>query len=558
MSNQKDDMTNLPEEEQSLDDILASSHAETEALVDVVVEEQLLEEAIAEDFKGEEEPLESLEQQPVSDEAVNKVDPVKKTPANVEEHFNVLTPDDRGSPDTIALPPETIANVVDSLQRTPNLETADTEKSRHWNDILQSSLPYIPLQDMYTRRLNDEGSKWSQVLEYGGTRMYGAAPSNRNKPGISETESGRAILKLVTHLGIGALHRTPLYNSGFWVYFKPATETELLELNAILSYDKVNLGRDSYALAHSNQVSFTLSRVFDLALRHVYETSVKQSELPLAKLAEHIAPQDIHAFIWGFLCANYPSGFHYERACSTDPTKCTHVVKGNLSIPKTLIVDTNRLNDWQKNHMRSFAANSMTLSDVERYYGELTHLHARRVILNKGTDHEIAVTMRTPTIRQYIDQSFKYITALTDSVTRAMSVETSNKERNIAIDQTSRAEKLCQWIHFVESIEFGQLSNEEELSGTIIKDFDTIRKALATLSSADNITEQISSEIVRYVEDSTISIMAIPAYDCPVCGTPQEKATEGHYPRMASYIPLDVIQVFFGLLARRVARIVQR
>ena len=70
--------------------------------------------------------------------------------------------------------------------------------------------------------------------------------------------------------------------------------------------------------------------------------------------------------------------------------------------------------------------------------------------------------------------------------------------------------------------------------------------------------EEIIKEITRYVEDSTISLMAIPAYDCPVCKEPQEKATEGRYPRMAAYIPLDVLQVFFGLLARRIRRITSR
>lgn len=545
-TNQNDDI---------LDDILRENAQEViEPVVAEVTDEEL---AAAEAAVPVEEVIEPAQtasgEQTTSDDFVPN-----QTKPNVHEYFEVLGDTSRGSPDTIELPPETFENVIENIQRSPNLDTGGTEKARQWHNVMQSSLTYMPLKGMYVNRLNDEKSKFSQVLEYGGDRLYGAAPSNKNKPGVTEIEGERAILKLVTQLGIGGLHRTPLYNSGFWVYFKPAAETELLELNAIISQDKVILGRDSYGLAHSNHVSFAMSRVFEIALRHVYETSVKQSELPLNKLGDHIAPQDIHAFIWGFLCANYPSGFHYERACSSNPTKCNHVVKGNLSIPKTLVVDVERLNDWQKNHMRSFATGSMTLNDVKRYFSELTHMHSRRIILNKGTEHELAFTLRTPTMRQYIDQGFKYISALVESVNRSLSIDVSNDQRNIAIDQNSRAEKLCQWIHFFESVEFGSLSDESNLSSSIIRDHDTIVKSLATLSSTDSISEQIINEVVRYVEDSTISIMAIPAFDCPACGDPQEKQTEKHYPRMAAYIPLDVLQVFFGLLARRVTRIMSR
>ena len=532
----------------------AASPVEEPATVEKVVENSPFSAPSAEEIAAAEaaKPAEEVE-----DGEKDGFEPRRTTP-NVNEYFNVLTPDDRGTPDVISLPPDTAENVIENIQRTPNLDAVGTEKAKVWNAVMEDSLTYLPLGGMYTTRMGSPTASWSQVLEYGGDRLYGAAPGNRMKPGVNEAEGERAILRLVTQLGIGGLHRTPLFNSGFWVFFKPAAEAELLELNAALANDKVYLGRSSYGLAHTQHVAVALQRVFELALRHVYETSVKQSELPIANLHDYIAPQDIHAFIWGFLAANYPSGFHYERACSNDPTKCNHVERGNLAISKTLVVDTERLNDWQKNHMRSFSAGTMTLNDVKRYRDELTHMHARRVFINKGTEHEIALTLQTPTMREYLDQGYKYVSSLSDAVTRSLNVDVGNDQRNAAIDQRSRAEKLCQWSHFVKSMEFGQVSDESQLAATIIKDRDTVVKSLAVLSSTDSISEEIIKEITRYVEDSTISLMAIPAYDCPVCKEPQEKATEGRYPRMAAYIPLDVLQVFFGLLARRIRRITSR
>lgn len=522
-------------EEATLDDIIASNVQVTE-----VEEEQVSQEV---------SPVQDMEKEERE---------VTKTQPNVKEYFRVLEEPDHGSPDLIHLPAETTENTQKALLESANAEIGTTEKQREWAFTLNQSISYVPVSDMYVRRLNDPNSKFTQVLEYQGTKLFGSSPGNKHKEGVTEVEGERALLKLVTHLGIGGMHRTPLYNSGFWVYFKPPRDIDLLELNIIINSDKVMLGRDSYGLAHTNHVSYSMSRVFEMAMRHVYEISVKQSELPLSKLGDYIDPQDIHSFIWGFLCATYPSGFHYERACINDPSKCNHVVKGNLSIQKTLVVDESRLNDWQKNHMRSFSANTMTLADVKRYKSELTHLHEKRVILMEGTPHETAITLKTPTVNEYINQSHKYISMLVEQVNRSLSVDSNNNERNMAIDQSSRAMKLCQWAHFISAIEFGQLTNPSGPSSSLINDRDTIVQALATLSSTDSISEKIIDEIKRYVEDSTIAIMAIPAYNCPVCDKPQEEATQDKYPRFAAYIPLDILQVFFGLLARRINRITER
>lgn len=538
------------EEAMTLEDAIAASNLAVEEVPNVSTEKPIAEgEAVL--------PVADGDQTDVAATPDMSKDPVerKHTPKNVEEHFDVMLPDG-GSPDTVSLPSESIDVITAVLETVPNVQMNITDSQRSWANVVKDSLGMLPVDSAYMGVMNDPASKWTQVLEYQGNKLYGAPLGSKFKSGLNEIEGENAVLKLMTHLGTGALHYAPLYNSGFWVFFKPAQNVDMLELNTIMAMDKIQLGRSSYGLAHTNHVSYSMSRVFDFALKHVYETSIKQKSVALSDLADYIAPQDMHAFIWGFLCANYPSGFNYERACIHNPEKCTNIDKGNLSISRTLVIREDMLSDWQKNHMRSFTPNSMTLEDVKRYRSELSHLHSKRVLFNKDTPHELAITFKTPTMREYTTQGYKYITSLVDSINAALGEEVNTDVRNAAINRASLAKKLCQWQHFIESIEIGQLSNENELQASIIRDHDSIVRSLEALSSTDSVVDAVIKEIISYVDNSTISLMAIPVYDCPLCHAPQEtEETKKRYPNFASYIPLDVLQVFFALLARRCRRI---
>ena len=52
-----------------------------------------------------------------------------------------------------------------------------------------------------------------------------------------------------------------------------------------------------------------------------------------------------------------------------------------------------------------------------------------------------------------------------------------------------------------------------------------------------------------------MSIIAMPAYDCPVCKAEQDSQLTTRLPKHTAYIPLDIVQIFFGLLAQYTERI---
>ena len=250
----------------------------------------------------------------VKEEVDEPVTVFEATP-NATHQYSTKGTKDSGSPDTIAIPPGTEKLVRGRLNQVPNVDIMLSGQQKRWGETLREGLTLLPMDGVYNDRLATPGATFTQSVYYGGNELRGQAPSFKSTPGTKEVEGERAILQLLTHMGVGGLFRAPLWNSGLWVMFKPSTESELLELNRMIYADKISLGRWSYGLALSNSVVYTLDRVFEFALRHVYSTSIKAEELPIEKLRDHIAPQDISSFIWGFLCANYPSGFHYTSGC---------------------------------------------------------------------------------------------------------------------------------------------------------------------------------------------------------------------------------------------------
>ena len=478
---------------------------------------------------------------------------------NVTQDFPTTLPRSVGNPDVLEVPPANMKIIDEQIKLTPNLDLSGTAQQKRWGSVLQDSLGHIPLDNVYMDHLSEEGVDFKQEVKYNGQSLRGRAPSYKKKPGETIVEGERALLQLITHLGVGGLFRAPLWNSGIWVTFKPATEAELLELNRVIAADKIQAGRDSYGLALSSNVVYTLDRVLEFALAHVYNTNIKPDELPIHQLREWIAPQDISSFIWGFLCACYPSGFHYETACIANPTKCNHVMEETLNVTKLQWTDTSLLTEWQKQHMSSMAANSRGLDSLKRYREEMTRLQPTRFILNEGTEHEIAFTIQTPSVTEYVNQGHRWIGGLVESVNTVLGMDASSEARNTMINKLHKATTLCQYSHWIKSIEYGELTNGDDVENrsiSRIEDRDSIEENLKALSAIDSVRETVINKILEYIGHSTISVIGVPAYDCPVCNAKYEG--EKKYPQHTNIVPLDVLQVFFALLGRRLTRIVTR
>ena len=448
---------------------------------------------------------------------------------------------------TIVLPGDHDKETRDAIQRAPNVSYVDNPAARDWASVLQDGLEMTSYAEGFLPSLEEEGTMWTQAVDVGNAKLMGQSP--RFKPTENENLKGeRAVIRVMSQLGLGSLFQVPLWHSGFWVTIKPPTETEIVELHRIMAADKIQYGRFTYGLAFANMSSYTVGRLVDFVIEHIYDTTVKVDEIAISDMKKFISAQDYPSLIWGMACSMFSNGFQYRRPCSHDPEKCNHILEETLNVSKLQWTNTNALTEWQKTHMSARQSKCKDKASIVRYKEELSKIQNTTFVLkDEGPDNSTKLILGTPTIEEYIEAGYRWIGEITETVERALSVDTKEEERNRFIRRRSQATAMRNFMHWVKAIELGT---------NIIDDRETIESTLNVLSGDDNIRTAYNKAVVDYINKSTISLIGIPVFQCPNCHGEQKghADVETH----SNIIPLDVMQVFFGLLYQKLDKITAR
>lgn len=457
---------------------------------------------------------------------------------------NPIPDKDKPSPntDTVMLPSNFDKEIREQLGKMPNIEMLDDSKTREWADVVVESLDMNTKQEVFVEAL--EESEFTNEPTYNGINLTGQ--SSKFKSATNQILAGeRAKVRLVSHLGLGSVHQVPLWSSGFWIAFKPPSESSLIELYRTIVSDKITFGRSSYGIVFSNTSSYQVNRLVDFALAHVYDTTALPDAIPLNQLKQHIATQDFPIVIWGLLCAMYPRGFRYKTACVANPEKCNHIVEDVLNVRDLQVSDTSTLTEWQLGHMSSRQSRTKDLESITRYRTELSRLQKKRIAFNEGSENEIFITLKSPTISEYIDAGYKWIGNIVKLVEDTAGLS-DDKEKNAVIVNKGQATALRQYSHWVDSVEF---------ASNVINDQETIDGVLDVISADDAIRSSFFKQVIQYINSTTLSIIGIPTYECPNCKEVKESPLENQY---TNILPLDIIQLFSELLLQRVSRIAVR
>ena len=448
--------------------------------------------------------------------------------------------------ETVAFPSNTQDIVVEAINKAPNVDLTDSEESRKWAKVMSDSMRVSSFNDTFGSTIRDPDAEFHQGIEssagmLGGTHPKFKAIENENIKGE------RGVLRFTEFMGLGTIFQAPLWHSGIWITFKAPREADLLELQRQFVNDKIELGRQSYGLIFSNTSSFVTDRLVSFALDHVYTTTLTAEDSTREKLKSIISSQDIPAIMWGLACAMYPRGFQYQRACTAEPDKCNHVVEERLNLTKVLWVNKRSLTPWQIAHMSQRRSNSVTVDSVNRYKNEMLKSQNREITLNKGSSKESKVVLRIPNVNEFIDSGHRWISEIISTVNRSLGGDINDAERNDYIDKHGKASSMRQYLHWVESFDFGTLRAEDR---------ETLEKMFDVLSSDDIVRVEFMDSIQKYINETAITVIGIPVYDCPKCGTPQDLKLP--LPKHTNIIPFDVFQTFFILLVQKLGKLTDR
>lgn len=446
---------------------------------------------------------------------------------------------------TVAMPSNFDTVIADRILNAPNVAVDGSEQGVAWAEALTSGQTYVPRGEFYREVLENQDNEFTNRLTNGSDPLFSGFPPAASRES-RELKGEAAVSRVLTSIGAGRRHQTALYNSGFYVTFKPASETTRLELNRLLLSDEIRLGRRSYGLLTSSLTGITAQRLIDIATEHIYETSVARSDLPFDKVPENVLSQDLPSYLWGFLTACYPEGFNFERACTANPGKCDAIEKAVLNLSKLQFARSSAFKPESLMHMARRRPGAMSMDQIKAYRNSLNSEIQRSFKVKTSTDENVTFFFRDCTLTDYIDNTYEWIQGLEALAINALGTEADAAARNSYLASHAQASLMRQYGHWIDRIDISNDMTPDVVD--TISDRESIGAALASYSADKEIREAYVRSVKKYIAESTMSVIGIPAYDCEVCKGSNEVDTS--IEEFKNIIPLDVIQVFFELLSQ--------
>lgn len=383
----------------------------------------------------------------------------------------------------------------------------------------------------FTNTIARDDAMWRQSVDHEGERLRAGRPRFGGGGGDGIIAGERAVLRIMNGLGLGAVVQVPLWHTGIWLTLKAPGDDELLELDRRIAEEKVKLGRASSGIIFSNDSIYTTSYLVNFALRCVYDSSTR--DISQEYLKSIIKITDIPSLIWGLLCSIYPNGYPLAQPCVADPSKCQHVTRELLNLTKIHWVDNRALSSEHRRHMARRTA-KFTDEEIIKYQDTLPTQESREVVIGDS----VKMILKVPTVALHEESGFAWVDNIVEMTDRAFAVPLRGEERESYIHNQARVTLLRKYSHWVSKIVY-----EED----VVEDRATIDNLLSRFSTAKGISNTLIENIVKYIDDCTVALVAIPTYNCPQCGEPAGNADRRH----DDLIPLDVARIFFTLRSQR-------
>lgn len=439
----------------------------------------------------------------------------------------------------VSTPPDEFNKIIEEV---PNLDITSSEAGQRWYALLQTAQEYLMRGNALIGALSRNDGLWRQSVANGGEELRAGKPRfGENSDPNNHLTGERAVLKMTSVLGLGAIVQIPLWHTGIWLSLKVPSEAELLELERRLSMEKVALGRATNGLVYSNSSIYSNSYLINLALSKVYDASVK--DINLQTLKETILLTDLQTLIWGLACTIWPNGYPYEEPCTADPANCQYVMSELLNITKLSWTDNRALTEFQRKHM-AVRNNKATPDQLKRYKEEHKYNDKRTFSMKDG---ELTVELRVPTLAEYEQSGFDWVDNIVSQTDQAFGTSMTDEERNEYIINQGKATTMRQYSHWVERLVLAD-------DGGIVNDRATIEQVITTLSSDGECQKEFFDGIAKFIDATTISLIALPRYECPNCHKDSKPESKVH-PHL---VPMDVARVFFTLLGQRSYKVRQR
>lgn len=399
-----------------------------------------------------------------------------------------------------------------------------------------------------------EGSTWVQtIVNEKGERLFGGVP-NFETPAGAPASGLAAVNRIVMAMQQGSYLRFPFWHSGYWLTFRPPKESEMLALEDAMAEQKITLAQETYGLSFKTDNAFMLAQLVDFIAEHVYASSVSVDARTL--IMKHTRITDIPLLAATMANTIYPAGYAVKQPCIANPKKCNHIADVLMNIAKIRWEDSSALTKDQLAYMSARGAGIQhSVDELIKYQQQGRIADNREVKVND----KISVVLKTPMVGELIEAGHVWLAELRELAVKALTApdyieENSAEDRienqmrrreyeaktNARVHEYARLAALRQYTPWIKSVSLDD--------GTVVDNPEDLNTIMQHFSADENIVSAFATAVKKFMNDSTISMIAIPNIPCPSCQQQLVDDTLVH----PSLIPLDAVSLFFYLRDRRI------
>ena len=411
------------------------------------------------------------------------------------------------------------------------------------SEELIEALSYCPPLAHGTDAVNREGADWQQVIQHGGNYIAPLVAMPKVTAG-GEVSGDAAVALLKRHSGLGVPMSVELPASCIYLEINSIPDEDLINFHFAFAADRIRLGRDTAGTLLSSRSGVYVERLVRLILSHVTWTNVKNLEGGLVEaLIRRIDVSDYSLLVNGVMAAQWPDGFPWSIRCY-DPA-CGHEEPRNLSFPRMHYIDRSMLTEKQLD-MLVKKCRAINDDELKAYRDEFSNVESSRIVMEDG----IVIELGRTTMAQYFENTNGWISAIESQQNKALTDYATAAERETFMSSQMQAQAMRRYRHYVKRVLIPARAPDADAIDRpltdddyyIVTDPDTITKQLVALSTTDTRSIEFEAAVLRYIEDTTVGLVAYASEPCPHCKKlPVNEKGE----QINTLVPMAVDKLFF-------------
>lgn len=432
--------------------------------------------------------------------------------------------------------PQSQAGIQEYVAKLPQ----DTAATFALNTLADGS---TIVNDVLVDSFKNKDNEFVNTIEFGGKKLQTRPISIKTNTKLTQESS---VARIYALLGVGEVVQVPLWHSGFWITIKPIKQKDFINLYNSLSSQTTKLGRETNSLIYSNYSVVFIRILVEFILAHITEHTIKINDDET--ILDYIKVQDLYPMVNGLLAAMYPRGIDIVKCCvnstKLDPESnkplCDYSLTAKVDSKKLLWVNRRALDKYMISQMSKRTSASVSTSEVKEYQNRVKKNQVD-IESTSMSGIKIRLTLKTPNLREYIDQGEKWVNDLISDVEKLYTPQDTDSEKISKLTDAILTSRLNTYNGYIDKVTFIASDNTETTFDTT----DGVREALDTISNDQDLFLDIIKKIGEFYTNNSIAIVATPNFVCPKCNSSQEDGSQNK--TFTEFIPLNVIDNFFVL-----------